>query len=231
MSLAVRVIPSILHKNGQLIKGRGFKADRVVGSALQAARIHESRQVDELVIFDVGQPEKPNFEFIGRLTESCFMPITYGGGVKSIKHIQQLLNFGADKVSFGHLELIEEAAQHFGNQAVVACMDVKYGLVDGVDPVAYAKQAEYLGAGEIILQCVERDGVMVGYDLRLIRIVAEAVSIPVIASGGCKSYEDMHNAIKSGASGVAVGALFLFSECTPKGAVRYLSEKGVEVRV
>ena len=227
--LATRIIPTLLYKDGLLVKGEGFKSDRVVGNALQAARIHAMRSVDELVMLDVGDGE-PNYEMIRKLTDNCFTPVTVGGGIKSVEDVQKLLNAGADKVCIRHpyCQLIGETQHKFGSQAITVSLEDNEMGVCVLRVIA--RGIEYVGAGEILLQSVERDGTMKGYDLELIKAVSESVSIPVVASGGCSGYEDMYNAIEAGASAVAVGALFLFTDCTPKGAAEYLSGRGVEVR-
>lgn len=227
MSLAHRIIPTILSKNGMLVKGEGFKADRICGNALQAAKIHAMRSVDELVILDVGDGV-PDYEMVRKLTESSFTPVTVGGGIKSDGDVKRLLDRGADKVCIRwvYTELIENMANKYGKQIVMVSMD------DFYKPCAdtISQEIEYFGAGEILLQSVDRDGTMQGYDLELIKLVSESVNIPVVASGGCSGYEDMFNAIMAGASAVAAGALFQFTEATPKGAAEYLKDKGVEVR-
>lgn len=242
MGLAVRVIPTLLHKRGQLVKGRGFNATRVVGHALQAAKIHDARHVDEMVIFDVAAScyrRSPDFQFVEALAECCYMPVTYGGGVRTIEDIRRLLSCGADKVAIGteaakNPSLIADAAAAFGSQAVVLCVDLEHGMVRVGKELWNVNLFDYLAkrsmAGELILQCVERDGTMEGYDLDTIAKVAKMVEVPVIASGGCKDYADMKAAIDAGASAVAAGALFQFTSCTPKGAVEYLAEQGIEVR-
>ena len=230
--LATRIIPTILSKNGNLVKGEGFKADRIVGNALQAARIHAMRSVDELVIFNLDD-DAPDYDMIRKLTEGCFTPVTVGGGVKSVEDVQKLLKAGADKVCIGGMDwdLMREASRKFGKQCVMVSIDYgEGGFISGWED-GLSETIEDFGAGEILLQSVERDGTMQGYDLELIKAVSEAVSIPVIASGGCSGYEDMYNAIEAGASAVAVGALFLFTDATPKGAAEYLHERGVETRL
>lgn len=246
MGLAIRVIPTVLSKHGNLVKGKAFASDRVVGNALQATRIYGARMVDEIVFLDVAAtPEKrgPDFEMVERLTDRLFAPVTYGGGVRSVEDVRKLLQAGADKVCIGTgaiavATLVHDAAQEFGSQAIVVSIDVRGGVAGrvrtlgaGPGPVGWARDIERIGAGEILLQSVDRDGTMDGYDLELIRSVAAAVDIPVIASGGCSGYEDMYRAIEAGASAVAAGALFQFTDCTPRGAAEYLKSKGVEVRI
>jgi len=237
--LATRIIPTILMDKGQLVKGVGFKADRVVGNALQAARVHAMRGVDELVLLDVTatkEGREPDYEMVRKLSNGCFAPLTVGGGIKTEDHVRKLLRAGADKVCvktswLEDMYSVKKLADQFGRQCITVSLDIRdSGYVrDYAHELAHA--AEVTGAGEILLQSVERDGAMQGYDIDLIKVVSEAVSIPVIASGGCSGYEDMYNAIQAGASAVAAGALFQFTDNTPKGAAEYLSAKGVEVRL
>lgn len=225
--LAHRIIPTILSKGGHLVKGEGFSADRIVGNALQAARIHAMRSVDELVILDVGD-RAPDYELVHLLTHKCFTPVTVGGGIKKIEQVQQLLNAGADKVCIPSLRknLITEVSDTYGKQCVMASIDINCDFDDALEAI----DVEEAGAGEILLQSIPRDGTMKGYDLQSIANVSSSVSVPVVASGGCSGYEDMANAICCGASAVAAGALFQFTEATPRGAAEYLSDY-VEVRI
>lgn len=244
MSLAKRIIPTLLNKRGQLVKGEGFTCDRVVGHALQAAKIYAARSVDELMILDVTATEdgrEPDYEFVKALSESNFSPVTVGGGIKTSEHVRKLLQSGADKVCISsavHAELllegsddfVYELSERYGKSTIVVSIDIAT-YEDTPFACDYAQACEERGAGEILLQSIPQDGTMKGYDLPLIKAVSEAVSVPVIASGGCSGYEDMYNAIQAGASAVAAGALFQFTEATPRGAAEYLHEKGVEVRL
>lgn len=249
MPLATRIIPVLLADGSKLVKGVGFDSQRVVGHVQQAARIHQARGVDELVILDVAATRAgrgPDFAFIERLTEGCFMPITVGGGVRSIDDIRGLLNAGADKVAICTAALhdpdfLRAASYRFGAQALMVSVDVAGDCVTSHSGtkrhpevgsvVAYARQLEALGAGEILLNSVDRDGTMVGCDLDLIRAVAHAVDIPVVACGGAGSYAHMLGAVRAGASAVAAGAMFQFLDCTPRGAARFLSDNGVTARL
>ncbi len=232
--LAKRIIPTILMKDGLLVKGERFKADRVVGNALQAARIHAQRGVDELMILDVSatrDKREPRYDLIEKLTSTTTVPVTVGGGISSLDHIRNLLAAGADKVCIGTKKsLIKPAADKFGSQAIVASVDMNVDLDYKDAALAEAERCVELGAGEILLQSMDLDGTMEGYDLVLIDAVAPYIDVPVIASGGCKSYHDMLKAILAGADAVAVGALFQFTDSTPKGAAQFLYEQGVEVR-
>lgn len=250
MTLARRIIPTLLISGTRLVKGRQFSSNRVVGDALSAARIHQGRQVDELVVLDVTATKEgrtPDLALIEKIATECFMPLAVGGGVRTVEDVRQLLRHGADKVVVGTAaierpEFITEVSDTFGKQAVVVSVDTKGGRVfsqcgtklkQSVSgfPMEYALLADLCGAGEILLQSIDRDGLMCGYDLPLIREVSQAVSIPVIASGGAGSYQDMLAAFEAGADAVAAGAMFQFRDCTPLGAAKFLQKNGVEVRL
>lgn len=248
MGLAKRIIPVILHKNGLLVKGQKFVNDRVIGNALQAAKIHAMRGVDEILILDVTATEEgrePNYDLIKKLCDTCTIPVTVGGGVKTAEHVKQLLRSGADKVAIGdsarkYPGLIKLLSEQFGSSTITMIVDIpavgssiyRHGIELCYETAALIAQAyEEEGAGELLLQCPYRDGLMTGYDLDLIASVSNAVTIPVVASCGCSSYADMYNAIRAGADAVAAGALFAFTDATPKGAAEYLHAKGVEVRL
>lgn len=235
--LARRIIPTMLGRNGALVKGTGYNAWRSVGSILQAARVYTTRGVDELCYLDIGAtPEglDPDFDLVEKLTAKMFCPITVGGGIKTIDHIRKLLARGADKVVIGSAatenpRLVSQAAKAFGSQAIAVSVDVKTGETEKACHQAAAMA--WGGAGEILLNCTDRDGTMDGYDIETIRAVAATVDVPVIASGGCSGYDDMHEAILAGASAVAAGALFQFTDATPRCAAEYLHSKGIEVRL
>lgn len=237
----------MLVRGRTLVKGQKFDSWRSIGHAAQAARIHAARGVDELMILDIAATAEgrgPDLDLVRELSEGCFIPITVGGGVRSLKDIDALLRAGADKVCIGTAfwevpMLVEDAAARFGRQAIVVSLDVREGFVTtrcgthncGMAVLPVALQAENLGAGELLLSSVLRDGTMQGYDLELIREVSTAVSIPVIASGGCGSYADMASAFKAGADACAAGAMFAFTEATPRGAAQFLKRNNIEVRV
>jgi cyclase len=233
--LAKRIIPTILVRGQTAFKGPGFGAQctRSVGSALAIARTHARRGVDELLILDIGAtPEgrSPDFELVTALADGCFIPITVGGGVKSLDDIDALLRAGADKVAIGaearrlHSTLIRDAADRFGAQAIVQIVELR--------TLGHSKYD--LHAGELVIQAVDAEGLMGGYpqiehtlgdfDQRLFKG-------PVIFSGGCSGPADMLAAIRAGADGVAAGALFQFTDTTPRDCARYLKANGVEVRL
>lgn len=249
MGLATRVIPTLLARGEHLVKGRQFNSWRIVGHAMQAARIYAARRVDELIILDISAtPEGrgPNFGIVEKLCECGFTPITVGGGVRSVEDVYRLLRSGADKVAIGAAafepggdRLLRACRDRFGSQAIVVAIDVKAGTVwshNGTrdtrnGPLSTAMLMEQVGAGEILLTSIEREGTMTGYDQDLINRVASNLSIPLIAHGGARDYEDMFHAIEGGASAVAAGAMFQFTEQTPRGAADYIAAKGIETRI
>lgn len=236
--LAKRVIPTMLVRGRTLVKGEKFNSWRSIGYALQSAKIHAARGVDELCILDISATAEgrgPDLDLVSELSEGCFIPITVGGGVRTLEHIDQLLRAGADKVCIGSAirtdpGVLNLASNRFGRQAIVCSIDV-----DTTFPlyswVRLAQRIEAMGAGEILLQSIDRDGTLQGYDLDLIRAVSAAVNIPVVASGGCGSYEHMLQAFHAGADACAAGAMFAFTDNTPRGAACYLKSQGLEVRL
>lgn len=248
--LAARIIPQLLCRGTQLVKGQRFDAWRAIGTAIQGVKVHQLREVDEIVLLDIGAtPEgrSPDLRMISQMADMCFSPLTVGGGVKSVEDVKKLLDHGADKVLVNTAAvynplLIEDIAERFGSSTVVAGIDVVprrgwwYVVTECgkksqlIEVHEWARSVEYLGAGEILVQSVDREGTMQGYDLDLIRIVSKCVDIPVVAGGGCSGPEDMRQALAAGASGVSAGALFAFSDMTPRVCAQYLHECGVEVR-
>jgi len=251
--IKIRIIPVLLFKDVGLVKGVAFDSWRRVGSAMQAIKVYNLREVDELVFLDItattdGRP--PDFASVDELADECFMPMTVGGGVRTVEDIRRLLHVGADKVAMNsaavkHPQLIQQAAQKFGSQCVVVSIDVKRhhpGIFEvfthcgreatGLDPVAWAQEVERLGAGEILLTSIDRDGTMTGYEVELTRRVSETVSIPVIAAGGAGNYQHMAEILRDGrASDVAAASIFHFTQQTPLEAKHYLSEQGYKVRL
>lgn len=250
--LKIRVIPTLLWKQVGLVKGIGFDSWRRVGAVLPSIKVYNRREVDELVIFDITATMdkiEPDYESIMEFSKECFIPLTVGGGIKSLEHIRKLLQVGADKISinseaYSNPNLIKEAASKYGSQSIVACIDAKKEI-DGEfycyshcanirtekEVTSWAKELEKLGVGEIIISSIDKDGTMEGYDLELISKVANCVKIPVIASGGAGNYKHMHEAIShSNASAVAAASIFHFTELTPRGAKEYLGSKGIPVR-
>jgi cyclase len=246
--LKIRVIPTLLHKGFGLVKGVRFDSRRAVGSPMQAVKVYNLRNVDELVFLDVSATAEgrgPDLELVDELADECFMPLAVGGGIRTVDDVRALLGVGADKVVIGTAaldrpEIVREAADRFGSQCVVVSIDVRDGRVcaqsgtvaTGRDPVDVAREVEALGAGEILLQSVDEDGVMNGYDVSTVARVSSAVSIPVIASGGAGTFAHMAGVLRAGgASAVAAASMFHFTEQTPMEAKQYLREQGFPVRV
>jgi len=246
--LKIRVIPTLLHKGFGLVKGVRFDSRRAVGSPMQAVKVYNLRNVDELVFLDVtatSEGRGPDFELIDELADECFMPLAVGGGIRSVDDVRRLLGVGADKVVIGTAALrtpdvVREAADRFGSQCIVVSVDTRNGEVctksgrvpTGRDPVDVAQAVEELGAGEILLQSIDEDGVMKGYDVETVARVTAAVSIPVIASGGAGTFSHMADVLTAGgASAVAAASMFHFTEQTPMEAKQYLAEQGFPVRV
>lgn len=251
--IKTRVIPTLLYKNYTLVKGIRFDSWRRVGSLLQSIMVYNMREVDELLFLDITatlEGRSPGFNLVDDFADDCFMPLTVGGGVKTIDDIKNLLRVGADKVAinssaFSNPDIISEGARKFGSQCIVVSIDAKkdtHGnykvcthsgtVMTDRDPASFAKETERLGAGEILLTSVDRDGVMEGYDIELVKSVTDAVSIPVIASGGAGRPEDTLGPIVEGkASAVAAASMFHFTHITPLDVKFFLKEHGVEVRI
>ena len=251
--LKVRIMPTLLFKDYGLVKGVRFDSWRRVGSVMQAVKVYNLREVDELVFLDINatlEGRSPDFETVDEIADECFMPLTVGGGVQTVEDVRELLKVGADKVAINtaamrNPDLVRFAAAEFGSQCIVISIDVKH-TADGKpevfthsgtvatekDPVTLAKQVEALGAGEILLTSIDRDGTMAGYDIEMTREVSEAVSIPVIASGGAGGYQDMADILREGkASAVAAASIFHYTQQTPLEAKRFLSGQGIQVRL
>lgn len=245
MPLATRIIPQMLFDGHKLIKGVNFDAWRSVGVVSQSMKIYQMRGVDEVMLLDITATEKgvrPDFALISKICEQSFMPVSVGGGIKTLDDIRGLLNSGADKVVIGSAasyEFIRKASEKYGSQCIIVSVDAvinrqnSYGLKNykSYPVIEYAKNMERAGAGEILLQSVNNEGFMEGYDEVLINGVSSEINIPVIASGGCGTYEHMYDAIKAGAHAVSAGSMFHFTDQTPKGAAQYLHERGIEVRL
>ncbi len=245
-------MPTLLFKEVGLVKGVGFDSWRRVGTAMQAVRVYNMREVDELVFLDIAATPSgrgPDVWQIEDLAQDCFMPMTVGGGVRDLGDIEALLMAGADKVAINtaaHASpgLVGEAARRFGVQCIVVGVDVRraedtWTLVtrcgrdaSDLDPVEQCRRMADEGAGEILLTSVDRDGTMTGYDLEITRRVSEAVPVPVIASGGCGSYDHMYEVLtEGGASAVAAASIFHFTEQTPREAKAHLHARGIATRV
>ncbi len=227
-----RVIPVLLLMNTGLYKTVNFKDQKYIGDPINTIRIFNEKYVDEIIILDIlasVENRKPNIELLSQMASEAFMPLCYGGGIKTVDEIRLILRLGFEKVSINRQavsnpELIIKASELFGSQSIVVSIDVKksfwgkYEVVTDrarvntkLDPIQFAIAMEKAGAGEIMLNSVDRDGMMNGYELGLLKTVSEAVSIPVIACGGAGKPSDLADAIYKGkASAVAAGSMFVF---------------------
>lgn len=226
-----RVIPTLLYNYRGLVKSKKFKGHVYLGDYLNAIKIFNEKEVDEIIFLDIEKGiknKKPDLKLIKEIASECFMPLCYGGGISTVDEVREILRLGVEKVAinsnaYRKPELIKSIVQSFGSQSVVISIDVKKnknsrysvyidnGQTDtGIDPISYAVNMERLGAGELLLNSIDRDGTYDGYDTWLIEQVSKAVSIPVIACGGGNGVKDFLNAIRNGASAVAAGSLFVF---------------------
>jgi cyclase len=248
--LKTRIIPTLLLSDFGLVKGERFDAWRQVGAALPAVEVYNLRDVDELIILDINASKEgrtPDFDVIAELAASCFVPLTVGGGVATLEIINQLLRVGADKVlintaAYRNENFIAEAVNRFGSQCIVLGVDVRqdngqYSCYsesgrknEYIDPIQWALINEARGVGEIVIQNIECDGMMMGYDLEITQLLASAVQLPVIASAGAGQYQHFLQAIECGAMAVSAASMFHFTEQTPAGAKMYLSNHGVFTR-
>jgi cyclase len=227
-----RVIPVLLLKNGGLYKGVKFKDHKYVGDPMNAVKIFNDKEVDELAFLDISASQEnrePNFEMLKDIASECFMPLSYGGGIRSVDIVREVLNVGVEKVSINteavrNPKLITQASQIFGSSTIVVSIDAKKNLFgkyhvhinDGqektaLNPIDWAKEVEKRGAGEILINAMDHDGMMQGYDYDLIKAITGSVGIPVVAVGGAGSIEHFVKAVRdSQASAVAAGAFFVF---------------------
>ena len=254
--LTKRIIPCLDVKNGRVVKGTNFVQLRDAGDPVEVASRYEQMGADELVFLDITASHEERaiiLDVVARTADVCFMPVTVGGGVRNVEDIRALLNAGADKVSLNSAackdpEFVRAAARRFGRQCIVVNIDPKrvqrdgrevwevhiHGgrLSTGLEAVAWAKQVELLGAGEIVLTSMDADGTQNGYDLEITRAVSAAVSIPVVASGGAGELEHLYDALTTGgADAVLAASIFHYGKFTVPQAKQYLADRQVPVRL
>ncbi len=254
--LAKRIIPCLDVHCGRVVKGTNFLELRDAGDPVETAKRYELEGADELVFLDITASHEERgimLDVVRRTAEQCFMPVTVGGGIRSIDDIRALLNAGSDKVSINSAavrdpELIRESARRFGSQCITVNIDPKRVMKDGrevwgvfinggriptgLQAVEWAKRVEELGAGEIVLTSMDADGTKDGYDLEITRAVADAVSIPVVASGGAGNLTHLVEAVKIGhADAVLAASIFHYGEFTIQDAKRFMADAGIPMRL
>ncbi|MEW5984363.1 MAG: AglZ/HisF2 family acetamidino modification protein [Acidobacteriota bacterium] len=229
--LRTRVMPCLLLERGRLVKTVMFQQPSYVGDPINAVRIFNDKEVDDLLLLDIGASEHGlpiALDLIERIASECFMPITYGGGIRTTEQIRAVLAVGVEKVAlnrmaFDNPSLVTLAAEQFGSQSIVVSMDVRQSLLrghevyvdrgrraTGADPAAYAARMQRLGAGEILLNSITRDGTMKGYDVHLIQKVSKAITLPLIVCGGAGRVEHFADAVAHGATAVAAGSMVVY---------------------
>jgi imidazole glycerol-phosphate synthase subunit HisF len=257
--LKIRVIPCLDVAAGRVVKGVNFVDLRDAGDPVEQATVYDKAGADELCFLDIGASAENRdimLDVVARTAERCFMPLTVGGGVRSLEDIRRLLLAGADKVSINTAavaepELVRRAAEKFGSQCIVVAVDAKAGAVDakgiaagrwevfthggrkatGLDAVSWAQRLTALGAGEILLTSMDRDGTKLGYDLPLTRAIADAVSVPVIASGGVGTLDHLVQGVAEGhANALLAASIFHFGQHSIAEAKAVLAAAGIAVR-
>jgi len=250
--LKIRIIPCLDVKDGRVVKGVNFVNLRDAGDPVEQALLYDAAGADELCFLDIGASHEKRpilLDVVRRTAEACFMPLTVGGGVRSLDDIRALLLAGADKVAINteavhRPEFVREAARKFGSQCIVAAIDAKQTSpgrfevfthggrnATGLDAIAHAQRLTQYGAGEILLTSMDRDGTRAGYDLALTRAVADAVTVPVIASGGVGSLQDLVEGIRQGhASAVLAASIFHYGEASIGQAKAAIAAAGLPVR-
>ncbi|MDQ0301892.1 cyclase [Ancylobacter polymorphus] len=254
--LKVRVIPCLDVKDGRVVKGVKFVDLRDAGDPVEAAKAYDAAGADELCFLDITasvEARSTLIDVVSRTAEQCFMPLTVGGGVRTVEDIRALLNAGADKVSINtaavnRRDFVREAAEKFGEQCIVVAIDAKKVSAEGepdrweifthggrnrtgIDAVEYAREVVALGAGEILLTSMDRDGTGEGFDLKLTRAISDAVTVPVIASGGVGTLDHLVDGIREGgASAVLAASIFHFGTFTIGAAKEALAQAGLPVR-
>jgi cyclase len=255
--LKTRIIPCLDVKDGRVVKGVNFVDLVDAGDPVEAAAAYDAAGADELCFLDITASNEDRdviFDVVERTAERCFMPLTVGGGVRTLDDIRKLLEAGADKVSINtaavnNRQFVKEASEKFGAQCIVVAIDAKRVSAEGepprweifthggrnrtgIDAVAFAKEVTELGAGEILLTSMDRDGTKAGFDLELTRAVSDAVSIPVIASGGVGTLDDLVNGVKQGhASAVLAASIFHFGTYSIGEAKEHMAAAGIPVRL
>ena len=248
----VRIIPVLTLQNEKLVKTIRFKNPTYIGDPINAVKIFNEKEVDEIVILDISatkEKREPNYNKIEEIASEAFMPFAYGGGVTNLNQIEKLFKLGIEKVVLNsvlenNLNLISEAAKIFGSQSVVASIDVKKNIfgkeqaykISGTTKinlslVEYIKQLENAGAGELFVNSIDRDGTYQGYDLALIKQVSSLVNLPIIACGGASSIDSFLPAVQHGASAIAAGSMFIYTGSTRGILINYPKQEDLVSKV
>lgn len=252
MVLKVRIIPSVLFRNGIAVKSKKFAEYRNVGSYLNIVKVYNSRDVDELVFLDIEATNEnriiPSY-VVSEIAEECQMPLTIGGGIKALNEVENLFSSSADKILLNTSIIknplfLQQAVEHFGSANIVASIDVKKigenyivfsnnGKVSSEKNVLdWAVTVEELGAGEILLNSIDNDGMMCGFDIQLIKCVVDSVNIPIIAAGGAGKPQDFVDAyFNAGPNAFSAASIFHFTQYTPKDVKLAMEKEGIPVRI
>jgi cyclase len=245
-----RIIPVLLIQDGGLVKGTKFKDFKYVGDPINAVKIFNEKEVDEICILDISATASgkgPNIAMIGEIASEAFMPLSYGGGITTLEQVEKIVNQGVEKLIFNttifnNLQLVEDTAKRVGSSSTVVCIDVKKKFLGGYsvyvqngkkdtgyNPIDYARRVQDAGAGEIIINNIDKDGTLSGFDIEIIRKISDRVTIPVIASGGCGTTEHIKVALINGADAIAAGAMFVFHGKHRAVLISYLNKEEIKV--
>ena len=246
-----RIIPCLDVKNGRVVKGINFVDLKDAGDPVEQAKIYSDGGADEICFLDITASNENRdtiYDVVERTSKNCFVPLTVGGGVRSVGDINKLLNCGADKVSINtaavqNLEVVVESSKKFGSQCIVVAIDAKRNGENweifthggrnstGINAIEFALKMENCGAGELLVTSMDKDGTQSGYDIELMKIISSNVNIPVIASGGVGTLDHLAEGIKSGASAVLAASIFHYGTYSVKEAKQYLASKDIPVRI
>ncbi len=246
-----RIIPCLDVKNGRVVKGINFVDLKDAGDPVEQAKIYSDGGADEICFLDITASNENRdtiYDVVERTSKNCFVPLTVGGGVRSVEDINKLLNCGADKVSINtaavqNSKVVEESSKKFGSQCIVVAIDAKKNGENweifthggrnstGINAIEFALKMENCGAGELLVTSMDKDGTQSGYDIELMKIISSNVNIPVIASGGVGTLDHLAEGIKSGASAVLAASIFHYGTYSVKEAKQYLASKDIPVRI
>lgn len=244
-----RIIPALLLRDGGLVKTVKFSKERYIGDPINAVKIFNEKEVDELCLLDIGattEGRPPAYSEINEIVSEAFMPIGYGGGIQTMDHVERLFKIGVEKVimntaAFENETLVKEASSVFGNQSIVVSIDIKKDIwghykiftrsgksKQKIDLITAVKKMQDLGAGEIILNNIDRDGTMQGYDIEPIDKISKAIEVPLVALGGAACIDDFVDAIQHGAAAVSAGSMFVYQGVHKAVLISYITSDTLE---